>query len=87
MIRGTKKEHNVPLARYRQDAMLVCNADTVEHVGYTPHERGAEPVLSIAFCDMSEIVTKMRLPQPVVVFPPVVESKNLRLPKSYIDKR
>jgi hypothetical protein len=34
MVRGTKKEHNVLLARYREDAMLVCNADTAEQVKY-----------------------------------------------------
>ena len=28
---------------------------------YTPHERGPEPVVSIAFCDMSQNVAKMRL--------------------------
>ena len=34
MVRGTKKEHIVLLARYREDAMLVCNADTAEQVKY-----------------------------------------------------
>ena len=53
---------------------------------FTPHERGPEPVVSIAFCDMSQNVTKRRLTQPVVVFSPVVESENLKSPKSYITK-
>ena len=34
MVRGTKKKHNELLARYREDAMLVCNADTAEQVKY-----------------------------------------------------
>ena len=45
----------------------------------TPHERGPEPVVSNAFCDMSQNVTKRRLTQPVVVFSPVVESKRLEI--------
>ena len=45
----------------------------------TPHERGPEPVVSIAFCDMSQNVTKRRLTQPVVAFSPVVESEKLEI--------
>jgi hypothetical protein len=42
--------------------------------------------VSIAFCDMSQNVTKRRLTQPVVVFSPVVESENLKLPKLHFAK-
>ena len=54
--------------------------------GCTPHERGPEPVVSIAFCDMSQNVTKRLLTQPVVVFSPAVESENLKVPKLHFTK-
>ena len=44
----------------------------------TPHEQGPEPFVLIAFCGMSQNVTKRRLTQPVVVLSPVVESENLK---------
>ena len=32
MVRGASKEHSTLLARHREDAMLICNAETASQV-------------------------------------------------------
>ena len=71
---------------FKSELVISQKKEAHPNRGDTPHERGPEPVVSIAFCDMSQNVTKRRLTQPVVVFSPVVESENLKLPKLHFAK-